>query len=45
MLLVEDNEINSEIAQALLTEEGFVVETASDGDIAGKISCANITLL
>lgn len=34
LLLVEDNEINSEIAQALLTEEGFVVETASDGDIA-----------
>ena len=32
--MVEDNEINSEIAQALLTEDGFVVETASDGDIA-----------
>ena len=34
LLLVEDNEINSEIAEALLTEEGFIVETASDGDIA-----------
>lgn len=34
ILLVEDNEINSEIAEALLTENGFLVETASDGDIA-----------
>lgn len=34
VLLVEDNEINSEIAEALLTENGFIVETASDGDIA-----------
>ncbi|MCM1054775.1 MAG: response regulator [Bacteroides sp.] len=34
LLLVDDNEINSEIAQALLTEEGFLVETASDGDLA-----------
>lgn len=34
LLLVEDNEINCEIAQALLTEEGFAVETASDGDVA-----------
>lgn len=34
VLLVEDNEINSEIAEALLTEVGFLVETASDGDIA-----------
>lgn len=34
VLLVEDNEINSEIAQALLTEEGFLVETVSDGDLA-----------
>ena len=33
ILLVEDNEINSEIAAALLTEEGYIVETASDGDI------------
>lgn len=34
LLLVEDNEINSEIAEALLTEEGFIVETVSDGDLA-----------
>lgn len=34
ILLVEDNEINSEIAQALLAEEGFIVEAASDGDVA-----------
>ncbi|MCM1165402.1 MAG: ATP-binding protein [Lachnospiraceae bacterium] len=34
VLLVEDNEINSEIAEELLTEEGFIIETASDGDIA-----------
>ena len=31
ILLVEDNEINREIAIALLTEEGCIVETASDG--------------
>lgn len=34
ILLVEDNEINSEIAEALLTEEGFLVEAAPDGDVA-----------
>lgn len=34
ILLVEDNEINCEIAEALLTEEGFLVETAPDGSIA-----------
>ncbi|MDE6030473.1 MAG: response regulator, partial [Oscillospiraceae bacterium] len=34
ILLAEDNEINSEIAQALLAEEGFIVEAASDGDMA-----------
>ena len=31
ILLVEDNEINTEIATELLTEEGCVVETANDG--------------
>lgn len=36
-LLVEDNEINREIAEVLLTEEGILVETASDGDIAVEI--------
>lgn len=34
ILLVEDNEINCEIAKELLCAEGFEVETASDGDIA-----------
>jgi signal transduction histidine kinase/DNA-binding response OmpR family regulator len=31
VLLVEDNEINREVALDLLTEEGIVVETARDG--------------
>ena len=31
ILLVEDNEINTEIAMELLTEEGCIVETANDG--------------
>lgn len=31
ILLVEDNELNREIAQAILEETGFVVETAPDG--------------
>lgn len=34
ILLVEDNEINREIAQELLTDEGYIVETAEDGDVA-----------
>ncbi len=34
LLLAEDNSINCEIAEALLTEEGFIVETVSDGDQA-----------
>lgn len=34
ILLVEDNDINCEIAEELLTVEGFIVETASDGDVA-----------
>lgn len=33
LLLVEDNELNREIAEELLTEEGFVIETAEDGNI------------
>ena len=40
VLLVEDNEINREIATELLTEEGCIVETANDGvaciDMIGK---------
>ena len=34
VLLVEDNELNREIAEDILTEEGMVVDTAEDGDIA-----------
>lgn len=34
VLLVEDNELNREIARMLLTEAGFVVEEAVDGTIA-----------
>ena len=34
LLLVEDNEMNREIAGDLLKEAGFIVETAEDGDIA-----------
>ncbi len=31
ILLVEDNELNREIAEAILEETGFIVETAPDG--------------
>ena len=34
LLLVEDNEMNREIALDILDEAGFVVDTAEDGDIA-----------
>ncbi len=34
LLLVEDNELNREIAVELLKESGFVVETAEDGTVA-----------
>lgn len=34
ILLVDDNEINREIAQELLTGEGYLVETADDGSVA-----------
>ncbi|MCH5265934.1 MAG: response regulator [Lachnospiraceae bacterium] len=34
LLLVEDNELNREIAEEILEESGFVVETAEDGTIA-----------
>ena len=34
LLLVEDNDLNLEIAQEILTESGFLVETAQDGTIA-----------
>ena len=34
VLLVEDNELNLEIAEDILTEEGMEVETANDGTVA-----------
>ena len=34
ILLVEDNEMNREIAQEILEGEGFIIDTAEDGDIA-----------
>ena len=34
ILLVEDNEMNREIATEILEEEGFVIDTAEDGTIA-----------
>ena len=34
VLLVEDNELNREIAEDILSEEGMIVDSAEDGDIA-----------
>ncbi len=34
ILLVEDNELNREIAMEILEEEGIIIDTAEDGDIA-----------
>ena len=34
ILLVEDNEMNREIAEEILAENGFIVDTAEDGSIA-----------
>ncbi len=34
LLLTEDNELNREIAEEILTDSGFVVETAEDGTVA-----------
>ncbi len=34
VLLVEDNELNREIAQEILSDEGMIIDTAEDGDIA-----------
>lgn len=34
ILLVEDNELNREIAQEVLEERGLIIETAEDGSIA-----------
>ena len=36
ILLVEDNELNMEIAQTLLEDAGFVIDTANDGVAAVK---------
>ena len=40
-LLVEDNMINMEIAQMLLNQEGFLVETAENGKIALEMAAAS----
>ncbi len=37
ILLVEDNEINQEIAKAILEEAGFVLDIANDGTVAVDI--------
>ena len=37
MLLVDDNEINREIGQLLMSAEGFEIETAVNGEEAAKI--------
>ncbi|MBO2517360.1 MAG: hypothetical protein CW338_08835, partial [Clostridiales bacterium] len=34
ILLVEDNELNREIATEILEEEGFIIDTAEDGTVA-----------
>ena len=34
ILLVEDNELNREIATEILKDKGMIVDTAADGDIA-----------
>lgn len=36
VLLVEDNNLNQEIAVALLEDRGFIVDTADDGSVAVK---------
>ncbi len=37
LLLVDDNELNTEIARELLLEEGFQVETAENGQVAVEL--------
>ena len=34
ILLVDDNEMNREIAEEILSDNGMIIETAEDGDIA-----------
>ena len=40
VLLVEDNELNREIAADILEEEGIIIDTAEDGDIAVEKMCS-----
>ena len=40
-LLVEDNMINMEIAQMLLEQSGFLIETAENGEIAVEMTAAS----
>ena len=40
-LLVEDNMINAEIAQMLLSQAGFLIETAENGKIALEMTAAS----
>ncbi|MDE7380143.1 MAG: response regulator [Clostridia bacterium] len=37
LLLVEDNELNQEIAQTILETVGFVIDTADDGSVAVEL--------
>ena len=42
VLLVEDNELNSEIATAILEEAGLIVETVEDGcDAVARMECVD----
>ncbi len=41
ILLVEDNELNREIAHDILEEYGFIIEMAEDGDIAVDMVAAS----
>ena len=45
ILLVEDNEMNREIALDILEDDGFIVDTAEDGDIAVEMVRQNIEKL
>jgi len=42
VLLVEDNELNREIARFLLEEKGFIVKEAVDGKVAVDIIMSNV---
>ncbi|MBF0337524.1 MAG: response regulator [Nitrospirae bacterium] len=41
ILLVEDNDLNQQVAIELLTEGGFVTDLAENGEIALKMVCEN----